>query len=119
MKRDIELIRKILLDTESQDKLPMWHIPEFPNFTDIQIAYHIKLLGEAGLLEIKDMSSKDHVKFVIKNLTWEGHEFLDASRDNKIWKLVKTKLGPKINSVTLEIIKSLLLKQIEASLSSN
>jgi hypothetical protein len=28
----------------------------------------------------------------LHRLTWEGHEFLDATRDSKVWKLAKEKV---------------------------
>lgn len=109
MKRELDLIREILLQVESRESVQGWFIPMVNDFTANQIAYHIKLLTEAGYVESQDLRSKDDYTFGIKQLTWAGHEFLDASRDKTIWKKVKSSLGPKINSITFEMFKSLLI----------
>jgi hypothetical protein len=83
MKRDMDLVRDILVQAET--------FP-FGDFHDISVAdhaheevvYHVMLLDEAGLIEAKECSSLDGIDWKAKRLTYEGHEFLDAARSNKL-----------------------------------
>lgn len=52
MKRDIELIRKILLEVEKDNSPTSWITIVIENYPEDQISYHVKLLTEAGLSRI-------------------------------------------------------------------
>jgi len=108
MKRDMDLIRQILLSVEADehgfvDKL------ELLDYTQEQIGYHIYLLGEAGLANVLTTTShgSKSPKAIIRNLTWAGHEFLDSARENTIWNQAKDKIN-KIGGATLPIWIALL-----------
>ena len=104
MKRDFELIRKLLLDLEGEQVV-------LSSFTQDQILYHKALLLEAGLAE----GPKPHYasskfkeipdKVIIRKLTWHGHDLIEAIRDQDRWQNVKqwTKEAGKI--LSLETIK--------------
>jgi Hypothetical protein (DUF2513) len=51
-------------------------------YPDDQVAYHVYLLGQAGLLEVVKntnlVSSAPSAHAL--NMTWEGHDFIDAAR---------------------------------------
>ena len=86
MKRDMDLIRQILLTAEAY---PSGFAPqiEIDGYTQEEINYHAFLLGEAGLAKVNNvthMGSKSP-EAIIVNLTWSGHEFLDAARGKTIW----------------------------------
>ncbi|WP_281948055.1 DUF2513 domain-containing protein [Vibrio parahaemolyticus] len=92
MKRNMEMVRNILLKIESH-----------PNqITDIKLAehpqnevyYHIRLMIDAGILDgdyAMDMSnaSSAPAKIFIKSMTWEGHELLDNLRKDEVWSVIK------------------------------
>jgi len=87
MKRDLELIRKMVLAIEDS---PSGWAPDrkFEGYTDTQVGYHAYLLIDAGLArgrEAHDTLSKGP-EGLISNLTWAGHEFADASRDETRWR---------------------------------
>ena len=109
MQRDIDLIRKILLEVEKKDTPTGWIDIEIDGYSKEQIAYHVKLLSEAGYLEAKDLTTKDGFDWKPVSLTWLGHDFLDAARDNTIWNKAKKNLGSKIVSTSFEVLKSLLV----------
>ena len=60
------------------------------------------LLAEAGLIEATNVSSFDGPDWKAKRLTWSGHEFLEASRDQNRWQkaltLIKERGGDKVKS---------------------
>jgi hypothetical protein len=84
MKRDLELVRQILCDVEACQ-------PGGPLVTlkDPHSAYQAALMKEAGLIDarISNDGLGRPISAIILRLTWDGHEFLDASRDSKIWKM--------------------------------
>lgn len=50
MKRDMNLIRKILLVVEESDTAPAdWVDVDIPAHDPLEVSYHVKLLVEAGL----------------------------------------------------------------------
>ncbi|MGA3094330.1 MAG: DUF2513 domain-containing protein [Dehalococcoidales bacterium] len=115
MKRDMDLIRQMLLAIEAEpsgwapDKL------EIPNYTQEQINYHAVLLGEAGLAIVGDISTGENPAAMVSRLTWAGHEFLDASRENQIWNQAKDAIA-KIGGASIPIWTALLTEIIKKKL---
>jgi hypothetical protein len=82
MKRDMELIRLMLLSFESDEELP-----EVGKYPLEERLYNLKLMSDAGLIEAHFIPETGVPKGVtILRLTWPGHDFLDSTRDSKIWK---------------------------------
>jgi hypothetical protein len=83
MKRDMELIRKLVLAVEDA---PTGYAPAelgIQGYTPEQIAYHAHLMVQASLaigMETTHMGSSSP-SAQLTSLTWEGHEFADAARD--------------------------------------
>jgi len=102
MKRDMDLVREILLAAEASEKLPLgWTDVEIEGRSRAEISYHIALMDECNLLVAQDLSDSDGYHYAVKRLTWDGHEFLDTIRDPEIWG--KTKEGVKsVGSASLE-----------------
>lgn len=106
MKRDIDLIRKILLVLESQEHGFFREPLVVDGYTEEQIGYHVHLLGEAGLLKVRDhthLQSMSPEAFPI-SITWAGHEFIDAAKDESIWEKAKTKVLKPIGGVALDVL---------------
>lgn len=75
-------------------------------------------MADGGLLEASDASSQDDFDWRPISLTWEGHEFLDAARNNTVWRKVLQLVKDKGASVPFEVVKQLLLQGARASLES-
>jgi hypothetical protein len=95
MKRDMELVRDILLKIEAAkdptltDLLP-------PNATqdDLEaVTYNFGLLVGAGFAEGNAYHTMTSENWHDIKLTWQGHELLEAIRDPEIWR--RTKEGAK------------------------
>lgn len=111
MKRDMDLVRKILFKLEEKDDPAEWIPPEaIGEYLPEQVSYHIMLLEEAGLIEARDISSTNQYNWAAMNLTWDGHEFLEASRNESIWNKAKALFGEKGAGLTFEVLKELLIK---------
>jgi len=83
----MDLIRAILLKVEGNAHGFMPSQLEIDGYTKEQVGYHVYLMGQAGLAEVltsrRDLDTSPSA--VLKNLTWQGHEFLGASRNPGIW----------------------------------
>jgi len=105
MKRDMELVRQILLTAESTRDA---HAVE--GYDREAAAYHVALLKEAGLIEA--LVAKDqhgHLnRFVVRSLTWAGHDFLDAARSDTVWRTAKEKILTPGVSWTFDLLKATL-----------
>jgi hypothetical protein len=89
MNRDMDLVRTLLTkigDDPQYNGQYTYHVDasdfDIEGFSYGDIDYHLGLLIEAELLNGKRMASPG---FSIKGLSWEGHEFLDDTRDPEIW----------------------------------
>lgn len=101
MKRDLDLIRLILLEVEEGDSFPL------DTYTMAQILYHKNLLIEANLVYGKTLYGEDRIlAVVIDRLTWEGHEFLDTIRHPAVWQQTKATVN-KFGSAPIVVIKEI------------
>lgn len=82
MKRDMELIRNLLLVVKLSDWPPRGNQPVIDGQTKEEVAYHLELMPEAGLVSAIDPSSNDGRCYGAVSLTWIGHDFLDAARED-------------------------------------
>lgn len=117
MKRDMDLIRQILLAAELDEHGLVSNEPTVPGYTDEQIKYHISLLGDAGLARVCDITTvgSRSPQAMLLGLTWQGHEFLDAARANDRWNQAKkmvTKIGGASMPVWTAVLTELVKKEL-------
>jgi hypothetical protein len=104
MKRDMDLVREILLAVEASEESPLgWTDVEIEGRSREEISYHIALLDESKLLIAQDLSDYDSYHYAVKRLTWDGHEFLDTTRDPTIWGKTKEGAG-SVGSASFEFM---------------
>lgn len=53
------------------------------DYTNDGLQYHLKLMYDTGFIDGKDISTADGPDFLIRRLTWTGHDFLDAARTKR------------------------------------
>ena len=105
MKRDMELVRKVLLAVQNEDQNQ-----PIDGYTEDQILYHKELVIRSGFAEgaiLPDLSRATEVpaEVYIRKLTWEGHDFIDAIADESNWNKVKEFLSDAGKQVTIETVK--------------
>lgn len=108
MKRDMELIRKILFKIEETvDNVAECNLT-IEGYTMEQVAYHCSILYEGGYIySYKPQYGGNGVySFGVGRLTWEGHEFLDNIREDTIWKKTKDIIKEKGLPVVFDIVKA-------------
>jgi len=105
MKRDMDLVRDILLDVEKQDGSGGWIKVAVENHSEDEINYHLLLLKDAGFLEAAVLNAG--VRSIVQptRLTWKGHEFLNAARSSKVWEGAKEFVLKTTGTLTLEGLK--------------
>ncbi len=115
MKRDMDLVRQLLVDYESSEDI-IYTPSKIENFNNEEIMYHLKIMEDAGLLEelyYTEMGYQHKIKGY--RLTWTGHDFLEASRDDERWAKAKDTAG-KVGVFTIEILKQILTQLIQTQL---
>jgi hypothetical protein len=117
MKRDLDLMRDLLLKVEEAtigdvERNP-WQVFSSSGTPSQVVIYHVRLLLERKLLHSQSINLEGQnqdgtptAKFLPDALTDEGHEFLETIRDPEVWR--KTKEGTyKIGSFGIDVIKDL------------
>ncbi|WP_425407577.1 DUF2513 domain-containing protein [Hwanghaeella sp.] len=110
MKRDLDLIRKLLLEVEASDGDLATSDIEMDPWSPEEISYNTRLLIENEFLtglDDTDMGMGQLRNFINLRLTWAGHDYLDAVRSDATWKKVTEKLQSVGGSVALDIVKDL------------
>jgi len=107
MKRDWDIIRGILQKSEELAPNEELTLEDFENEEAFDVSYNTELLKDAGLLNVTlpECNGDEPTDFWIFRLTWQGHEFLDAIRDESIWQKTKGKFFEKGGTMTFELVK--------------
>lgn len=82
MRRHMELIGQILGHVEASECYSGVPVPEFEEYTEAQVHYHVGLCEEAGYLVASPPRCFDGVRRFpgLGRLTWAGRDALDAIR---------------------------------------
>jgi hypothetical protein len=112
MKRDMDLIRELMLKLEA---IPLraggiYHIE--PHHEEVRvegydldtIAYHLSLIKDAGLVDSGTLNPMVGIGF--RGFTWAGHDFIDSVRDPEIWRKTEGALK-QAGGFTLDFAKAL------------
>ena len=118
MERDMDLVRQILLTIEErydpQDSSGLAQSFIFTSegeYSESEIDYNLSLLIEAGLVNGSgSWSSGGTYHVAVSGLTWEGHDFLDAIRQDVVWQGVQEKAkqaGLSVVRLPFDVVKNL------------
>lgn len=122
MKRDLDLIREILLVAEAakpEQRVTLKDFEESHAGRLEAISEHVQLLDRAGFLNAtvsKALSQKGPRAFFINRIEWVGHDYLDAIRDPSIWSKTQQQLKKVGGSASLEIVKAVAVKIMSQAL---
>ena len=120
MKRDMDLIRLLLLQIESSETRYADDL-DTPGYSRQETGYHLELLISAGLINCDRVSWTFGGDFgaAVNGLTWEGHDFVEAIRSESVWnrtkEFVKDK-GLDVGSLPIELLKSVAVDRIKEML---
>ena len=97
MKRDMELIRDILIRIEDDPQMDgtrefyFYSAKEmgFPDRSSEEVSYNFSLLVEEGFV---DGAASVFLTIIVRKLTWDGHEFLGNIKSGTIWAKTKDRV---------------------------
>ena len=113
MKRDMELVRAILLAIEECDegentchgeKISAFLKKKGYNHAVDLLHGHFKIMTEGGLIRCYEVEYAYHRIFF--TLTWEGHEFLSDIKDKNVWDKVKEVVS-KRDGISFAVLKTI------------
>lgn len=107
MKRDMDLVRHILIETERTDGPLDISSLRTQEWDDNAIGYHMELMSHHGLLDCRvtrDLGG-DVIGGTVDALTWDGADYLDAIRDRGVWAKTKQVVRESVGSTTMEVIR--------------
>ena len=110
MKRDMELIRLLLLQQEIGEAPP-----ELATYSVEEKLYNLQLMDDASLIVVifTKNNQGEVVNAIIHRLTWAGHDFLDATKDSKIWKKAMEHIVKPTVSWTFQTLLEFLKREID------
>lgn len=111
MKRDMDICREILLQIE--EKPADYHPPimlKLPEQSKEVVSEHVRLLAEACLIEAVSGSFKGGSDWQPTRLTWDGHDFIDAARDDGLWRKAKEATLKRAGGLAFDVLKSVLVE---------
>jgi hypothetical protein len=114
MKRDMELIRKILFKIEDEYNAGDMGLLDIKvdGYDKLTIAEHCDLIEQVGLItQYKSKYADNNIyMFYVGNLTNEGYDYLENIRNDKVW--TETKREVKKNGIaqTIENIGIIAIK---------
>ena len=111
MKRDIDVIRAIVLAVRDADG----SIDEVTGIDEKQFAFHAQLLEEAGLVTAQFRRPREIMaeSAIIYRLTWDGHDFADSIADDTIWNMAKEHLLGSSSAWTFDILREIVTATIK------
>ena len=107
MKRDFDLIRKLLIFFDEKEGPEAVEAPPIEGYEQITIKYHLILLYDAGLLRCEPVKTKksQRVIYVLPfELTWTGHEFLEKIRNETTWRKILATIKDKGGALAFSVI---------------
>jgi hypothetical protein len=111
MKRDMELIVEILKYIEVHLTTTNNIIVELDGYDHELVQYQVGLMKDAGFIEAKRVLNPS--SYYISKMSWDGHDFLDAARNqvivNKAKDIVKRE-GAELFKLPIHVIKEVLIK---------
>lgn len=126
MMRDLDLCREILRRLDAHAELLHAGKPKIDGKPQEEVAYNLDLLCEAGLVwseyryaeslcadaEFAEKISQHMYRSPDRyRLTWAGHEFLDASRNDTLWNSAKRTVKETTGGLTFEFLRAVLMQK--------
>lgn len=119
MKRDMDLIRELMLKLES---LPSDGVARFraddaaiqiDGYSPAEVFYHLGLIKEASLIHSTGTGRMGSIEFA--GLTVAGHDFLDSVRSPDVWGKTK-KVAAAAGGFTVELLVATAKTYLEAKM---
>jgi hypothetical protein len=112
MKRDLDLMREILLTIEASNGPVYLPLPADPPRPPGDVALQVQLLKDAGYIQAEFSPIRESLDIVgaIIRMTNSGYDYLDTVRNPKVWNETKSVLEKIGGSAALEVVKEIAAK---------
>lgn len=118
MKRDMDLIRKILFyieDNYTPGKEWLRRIV-IDGYDDATITEHILLAYQSGFIQkLQNISTLGGTSYWVGNLTNEGYDYLDKIREDTVWNNTKKVIKERGLPMLVETVKTIATALITAA----
>ena len=128
MKLNHECIRAVLLTIEERSQYIEDHIgclkalyiddlmevQRLNIFDKNSVFYAVSKLNEAGFVNATMITSAGMSDYKIYDLSFEGHQYLDSIRNDRVWNKVKEQITTLGGSLPFELIKTLGITYIKS-----
>lgn len=108
MKRDLDLMRNILITAEDSDgAVGFGTLLECESDAE-KLAYHVELMQSRGLVSAtvrRDGIRRCPIDAEVLAVTWEGYDCLDAIRSPKVWEKAKEAVSKAVGETSLSVMK--------------
>jgi hypothetical protein len=104
MKRDMNLVRQLLMVLESAGSANLVTSLGL-NVTDQVVQYHLGMLVEAGLARSVGATANGDVSL---RLTWQGHELLELTRNAALWDRAKHLVRERTGGLSAAALRAVL-----------
>ncbi len=113
MRRDMDLVRFILREVEDAGGPVRARELVGDDRAFDEVLYHIELLHAHGLIDARVTRTKGATSAVVLGLTWDGCDYLDAMRDDRVWERAKAAICEAVGSTTMGVVKTACVKAAE------
>lgn len=111
MRRDPELVRRLLLEIETLPYPNQYTSFNWPEYSTDDIAHHIEIMNEDGLIEAFSNKYSCFDEWNEVRLCWRGHELLDLARNQEQWEAALARMEAEKLGMNFEVLRRLLIKQ--------
>lgn len=107
MKRDLDVVRAILITAEKADGPIGFDVLSRCCDNMEKLAFHIGLMQSHGLLvaEIDRDGYGEPVDVQVSSMTWDGYDYLDAIRSPQVWNKAKDAISKAVGDTSLSVVK--------------
>jgi Hypothetical protein (DUF2513) len=119
MKRDLNLVKEILLYIENSEHIrttiDLQEEPPIIGYTLLNIGFHLKLMEAASYIkgDLIEAEGMEGCIMAFVEMTWEGHEFLQILKDKETISKIMSMSKDGITNLSFDLIKSIAKKLIE------
>lgn len=107
MRRDMDLVREILIATADAEGSVSIETFVNDNRSMDLVAYNVEMMADHGLIDAKvEREWGGHaVLGTITALTWDGQDYLDAIENDEVWSKTKATIKGTVKHTTLGVIR--------------
>ena len=97
MKRDMELVRKILLKIEDEYQFENVENMPIDGYSFEVVCYHCEIMYDIGLLKYFEIHNyiSGESNYDVGGLSWEGQDYLEQIRNDEIWEKTMKEIEDK------------------------